>query len=48
MGGADPESFTLKVLESLKNEQLSITVILNNKALSYNSVKDFCSKNKLF
>ena len=44
MGGADPESFTLKVLESLKNEQLSITVILNNKALSYNSVKDFCSK----
>lgn len=39
MGGADPYSLTLKVLENLDYTNLFITVILPKHSLSYNDVK---------
>jgi len=46
MGGADPENLTLKVLNSLKEENINIKVILNKKAKSYEKVNLFCSSMK--
>lgn len=39
MGGADPYSLTLKILENLDSTNLYITVILPKHSLSYNDVK---------
>lgn len=48
MGGSDPFNITLKVLNSIETfNDKDITVILNNKSLSYNDVLKICSNRSL-
>lgn len=46
MGGADPENLTLKILNSLKDIEIKIKVVLNKKAKSYEEVSFLCSTRK--
>ena len=45
MGGTDPEGFSLKALNALKDSGYSITVLLSTLAKTYNEIKEVEHKN---
>lgn len=47
-GGTDPFSITKKVVESLKDTSLKVTILLSENALDYDRLEEFCSHRENF